>query len=144
MLVKGISSSFSIIGICVFHKTVVFLCKEDSENQHDIHEKALQSIHTCLWKNPRQLLNEVLNEMLKSMLVKHFRTWLLIGWQHNHQPIKSHVRKSLLINLEFLSNRVPCCHLDSTFHLHRSRLSCFPYGRHGGYSTLLWQAPGSS
>ena len=40
--------------------------------------------------------------MLKSMLVnKNFQTWHMIGWQHSHQPIKSHVRKSLLTNMEF-------------------------------------------
>ena len=27
------------------------------------------------------------------------QTWLLIGWQHNHQPIKSHVIKPLLIDI---------------------------------------------
>ena len=35
--------------------------------------------------------------MLKSML----QTWHLIGWQHSHQPIRSHVSKSLLSNMEF-------------------------------------------
>ena len=35
--------------------------------------------------------------ILKSTLVnKDFQTWLLIGWQHSHQPIRSYVRKSLL------------------------------------------------
>ena len=32
---------------------------------------------------------------------KDFQTWHLIGWQHNRQPIRSHVRKSLLTNVEF-------------------------------------------
>ena len=33
----------------------------------------------------------------KSMLVnKNFQSWLLIGWQHSCQPIRSHVCKSLL------------------------------------------------
>ena len=32
---------------------------------------------------------------------KDFTTWHLIGWQHSHQPIRSHVRKSLLTNMEF-------------------------------------------
>ena len=40
--------------------------------------------------------------MVKSMLAnKDFQTWHLIGWQHSRQPIRSHVRKSLLINMEF-------------------------------------------
>ena len=40
--------------------------------------------------------------MLKPMSVnKNFQTWLVIGWQHRRQPIKSHIRKSLLINMEF-------------------------------------------
>ena len=40
--------------------------------------------------------------MLKSMLVnKDFQTWHLIGWQHSRQPIRSHVRKALLTNMEF-------------------------------------------
>ena len=40
--------------------------------------------------------------MLKSLLVnKDFQTWHLIGWQHSRQPIRSHVRKSLLTNMEF-------------------------------------------
>ena len=46
------------------------------------------------------------------MLVnKDFQTWHLIGWQHSHQPIRSHVRKSLLTNMELkrilLSNPQP-------------------------------------
>ena len=32
---------------------------------------------------------------------KDFQTQHLIGWQHIHQGIKSHVRKSLLTNMEF-------------------------------------------
>ena len=32
---------------------------------------------------------------------KPFQTWHLIGWQHSRQPIRSHVRKSLLTNKEF-------------------------------------------
>ena len=40
--------------------------------------------------------------MLKSMLFdKDFQTWHLIGWQHSRQPIRSHVRKSLLTDMEF-------------------------------------------
>ena len=40
--------------------------------------------------------------MLKSMLVdKDFQTWHLIGWQHSWQPIRSHVRKPLLTNMDF-------------------------------------------
>ena len=39
---------------------------------------------------------------LKSVFVyKDFQTWHLIGWQHHRQPIRSHVRKSLLTNIEF-------------------------------------------
>ena len=30
-----------------------------------------------------------------------FQTWNLIGWQHNRQPISSHVRKSLLTSMDF-------------------------------------------
>ena len=30
-----------------------------------------------------------------------FQTWHLIGWQHSRQPIRSHVRKYLLTNMEF-------------------------------------------
>ena len=46
------------------------------------------------------------------MLVnKDFQTWHLMGWQHSCQPIRSHVRKSLLTNLELtwilLSNPQP-------------------------------------
>ena len=38
---------------------------------------------------------------VKSLLVsKDFQTWL-IGWQHNHQPFRSHIRKFLLTNMEF-------------------------------------------
>ena len=37
-----------------------------------------------------------------SMFVsKDVQTWHLIGWQHNRQPIRGHVRKSLLSNMEF-------------------------------------------
>ena len=40
--------------------------------------------------------------MLKSKLVeKDFQTWSLIGWQHSRQPIRSHVRISLLTNMDF-------------------------------------------
>ena len=40
--------------------------------------------------------------MLKSMLVnKHVKTWHLIGWHHARQPITSHVRISLLTDMEF-------------------------------------------
>ena len=40
--------------------------------------------------------------ILKSILVsKDFQTWHLIGWQHSRQPIRSHVRKCLLTNMEF-------------------------------------------
>ena len=49
--------------------------------------------------------------MLKSMLVNNdIQTWHLIGWQHSCQPIRSHVRKSLLWNLTWilLSNPGPC------------------------------------
>ena len=38
--------------------------------------------------------------MLKSILVnKDIQTWRLIGWQHSRQPMRSHVRKSLLTNV---------------------------------------------
>ena len=30
----------------------------------------------------------------------NFQTWLLIGWQQSCQAIRSHVRKSLLINMD--------------------------------------------
>ena len=40
--------------------------------------------------------------MLKVMLINNnFQTWLLIGWQCNCQPIRSHVRKTLLTNKTF-------------------------------------------
>ena len=43
--------------------------------------------------------------MLKSMLVhKEFQTWHMIGLQHSHQPIRSHVIKPLLTNMEFHVN----------------------------------------
>ena len=32
---------------------------------------------------------------------QNFQTWLLFGWQHTCQPIRSHVRKSLLNNMDF-------------------------------------------
>ena len=32
---------------------------------------------------------------------KNFQTWLLIGWQLCYQPIRCHVRKSLLTNMDF-------------------------------------------
>ena len=36
------------------------------------------------------------------MLVnKDFQTWHLIGWQHSRQPIRSHVRTSLLTSIEW-------------------------------------------
>ena len=34
------------------------------------------------------------------LLARNFQTWLVIGWQHSCQPIKSHVRKSLLIYMD--------------------------------------------
>ena len=37
----------------------------------------------------------------KCTLNKRFQIWLLIGWQYSHQPIGSHVRKSLLRNTKF-------------------------------------------
>ena len=30
-----------------------------------------------------------------------FQTWLVVGWQHSRQPIRSFVRKSLLIIMGF-------------------------------------------
>ena len=30
-----------------------------------------------------------------------FQIWHLISWQHSCQPIRSHVRKSLLTNMDF-------------------------------------------
>ena len=39
------------------------------------------------------------SSMLKSMSVnKDFQIWHLIGWQHNRQPTRSHVRKPLVTN----------------------------------------------
>ena len=32
---------------------------------------------------------------------KHFQTWPPIGWQHSCRPIRSHVRKSLFIIMDF-------------------------------------------
>ena len=41
-------------------------------------------------------------KILVTLLVnKDFQTWHLIGWQQSCQPIRCHVRKSLLINMEF-------------------------------------------
>ena len=38
-----------------------------------------------------------------SMLVnKDFQTWHLIGGQHSHQASRSHVRKPLFTNMEFI------------------------------------------
>ena len=46
-------------------------------------------------------LDDWKTSMLKSMLVnKGFQTLLLIVWQHSRQPIRSHVRKSMLTNME--------------------------------------------
>ena len=40
--------------------------------------------------------------MINSMLInKDFQNCLLIGWQHSRQPIRSHVRKFLLSNMDF-------------------------------------------
>ena len=40
--------------------------------------------------------------MIKSMLAnKDFQTWHLIGWQYKRQPIRRHVKKSLLTNMDF-------------------------------------------
>ena len=46
-------------------------------------------------------------------LNRDFQIWHLIGWQHSHQPIRSHhVRQSMLTNMDFnrifLSNPGPC------------------------------------
>ena len=32
---------------------------------------------------------------------KDFQTWHLIGWKYSRQPNRSHVKKSLLTNMEF-------------------------------------------
>ena len=40
--------------------------------------------------------------ILESMSVnKYFQAWLLIGWQHSCQPIRNHVRKSILTIIDF-------------------------------------------
>ena len=62
--------------------------------------------HTCLTicqKHPARSLGYLLRiPMLKPILVnKDLQTWHLIGWQHGCQPIRSHVRKSVLTNMEF-------------------------------------------
>ena len=42
------------------------------------------------------------DSILKSVLInKDFKTWLLICLQHSCQPIGNHVRKSLLIDMDF-------------------------------------------
>ena len=58
--------------------------------------------------------------MLNSMSVnKDFQTWFLIGWQQSRQPIRSHVRKSMLtykdFNFDFLSNPGPSFHTRACF-----------------------------
>ena len=46
--------------------------------------------------------------LLKSILVNtDFQTWFLIGWQHSHQPIRTHIRKSLLTNRAFYLEILP-------------------------------------
>ena len=50
--------------------------------------------------------------MLKSISVdKNFQTWLLIGWKHSGQPVRSYVRKYVLttmdINIDFSSYSWP-------------------------------------
>ena len=58
--------------------------------------------------------------ILNSMLVnKDYQTCHLNGWQHSHQPIRNHVRKSLLTNMEFnmdftLQPRPPKCCVASS------------------------------
>ena len=32
----------------------------------------------------------------------HIQTWLLIGWEHSWQSISSHVKKALLIKMDFV------------------------------------------
>ena len=57
-------------------------------------------IYNLQYRGQEYMYYEVL--MLKSMLVnKDFQTWLLIGWQHICQPIRSQVKKSLLNNMDF-------------------------------------------
>ena len=71
--------------------------------------------------------------MFKSMLLnKHFHTWHLFGWQHDRQPIRSHVRKFLLnkrlLTWVLLSNSSPWrCLLV----IHEQSLVCkYPVLRH--------------
>ena len=55
--------------------------------------------HGCWWPGSWDTKK---SQVLKSMLVnKDFQTWLLIGWQHSCQPIRTHVRKSLLMYIYF-------------------------------------------
>ena len=43
----------------------------------------------------------VTNISVKLLVNKDFHTWLLIGWQHTCQSIRSHVRKCLSIKMDF-------------------------------------------
>ena len=39
--------------------------------------------------------------MLKAILINtHIQSWILIGWQVTNQPIKSHIGKSLVTNMD--------------------------------------------
>ena len=51
-----------------------------------------------------------------------FQTWLLISWQLCYQPHRSHVRKSLLVNMDFnmnffTSDEVLCQHCNQLWYI---------------------------
>ena len=58
----------------------------------------MQSLRRLLHQRPGLLRNFQVKIYVSN---KDFQTWHLIGLQHSRQPIRSHVRKSLLTNMEF-------------------------------------------
>ena len=69
--------------------------------RHGVHVWTLSLTSAAMLLSIWSLLYREIS-MSKCMLVnKDFQTWHLIGWHHSRQPIRSHVRKSLLISMEF-------------------------------------------
>ena len=67
---------------------------------------SLCHVITHAWHNCRDGLANHQSEAVRLWMriyipQKPSQTWHLIGWQHSRQPIRSHVRKSLLTNKEF-------------------------------------------
>ena len=61
----------------------------------------IPDVHQMYWKKNLTWLIQGSGFQQNSMLVaKNFQTWLLIGWQHSCQPIRSHVRRSFLTNID--------------------------------------------